>query len=237
MIGVGSTVPAAFVGERTVASMIDVGGISLPYGPVAEVIPALGHPSPVDDELEAAAATSISDLYAVSKRIGPHLPKSNSGSYLNQQLSLVAGLINASVPTRVYEVNTASFDTHTGEVNDQNTLLSDVDTSIGNFMEIISKGSHSHDVTIMVYSEFGRRVASNASDGPDHGTASPVLVIGNGVKGGLYNEQPPLNHLDENGNLRVTTDFRSVYGGLLHDVLGTPVKDVIPGWNHALSVH
>ena len=64
-----------------------------------------------------------------------------------------------------------------------------------------------------------------------------MLLIGNSVKGGLYGEQPSLTALDENGNLQVTTDFRSVYGGLLHDVLATPVGDVIPGWSTALSVH
>jgi uncharacterized protein (DUF1501 family) len=89
----------------------------------------------------------------------------------------------------------------------------------------------------MIYSEFGRRVESNASDGTDHGTSAPVLLIGDGVAGGLYGEQPPLNALDVNGNLEVTTDFRAVYGGLLHDILATPVSDIIPSWNTALSVH
>jgi uncharacterized protein (DUF1501 family) len=236
-IGVGSTLPPAFVGEQTVASMVDVGGIQLPWGPVASVLPRLGDAAPSDVTLEAAAATSISDLYSTAKRVGPHIPKSPSGSWISQQLSLVSALINANVPTRVWEVNLSSFDTHTGEQGDQNSLLAEVDTAIGDFMTKISAGSHSHDVTVMIYSEFGRRVASNASDGTDHGTSAPVLLIGNGVKGGLYGEQPSLKRLDENGNLRVTTDFRAVYGGLLHDVLETPVRDVIPSWNGALSVH
>jgi uncharacterized protein (DUF1501 family) len=156
---------------------------------------------------------------------------------LGQQLSLVSTLINANVPTRVWEVNLSSFDTHTGEKGDQNALLGEVDAAIGAFMTSISAGTRSNDVTVMIYSEFGRRVVSNASDGTDHGTSAPVLLIGNTVKGGLYGEQPPLNALDVNGNLEVTTDFRAVYGGLLHDVLGTPVSDVIPSWKTALSVH
>ena len=236
-IGVGSTLPPAFIGDRTVASMVDVGGVQLPYGPVADVLPRLGSRSSSDVALEAAAATSIADLFSVAKRIGPHIPKSPQGSWINQQLSMVSALINAHVPTRVWEVNASSFDTHTGEQGDQNALLADVDAALGAFMEKISKGSHSKDVTVMVYSEFGRRVESNASYGTDHGTSAPVLLIGNRVKGGLYGEEPPLKHLDENGNLRVTTDFRSVYGGLLHDVLGTPVADIIPSWKKSLSVH
>jgi uncharacterized protein (DUF1501 family) len=150
---------------------------------------------------------------------------------------MISTLINANVPTRVWEVNLSSFDTHTSEQADQNQLLAEVDGAIGDFMTSISAGSRSHDVTVMIYSEFGRRVMSNAAQGTDHGTSAPVLLFGNGAKGGLYGEQPSLESLDANGNLQVTTDFRDVYGGLLQDVLGTPAKDVIPNWSTSLSVH
>jgi uncharacterized protein (DUF1501 family) len=236
-IGIGSTVPPSMIGNKSVASMIDTGGIQLPWGAVASLLPRMGVPSSSDDALEAAAATSITDLYTTAKVLGPLMPTSLPGSTLSQQLGLAAILINANVPTRVWEVNLSSFDTHTGEQLDQNALLAEVDTAIGAFMSSISGGSRASDVTVMIYSEFGRRVMSNASDGTDHGTSAPVMLIGNTVKGGLYGEYPPLNNLDANGNLQVTTDFRSVYGGLLHDVFATPVSDVIPSWNTALSVH
>lgn len=236
-IGVGSTLPPAFVGDKSVASMVDVTGIQLPWGPAAPILPRLGAPSSSDVALEAAAAISITDLFTTASLLGPLIPPSPTGSMLSQQLSLVSTLINANVPTRVWEVNLSTFDTHTGEQGDQNALLAEVDAAIGTFMTSISAGSRSNDVTVMIYSEFGRRVESNASDGTDHGTSAPVLLIGNGVKGGLYGEQPPLNALDENGNLEVTTDFRAVYGGLLQDILATPVSDIIPSWNTALSVH
>jgi uncharacterized protein (DUF1501 family) len=236
-IGVGSTLPPALVGEKSVASMVDVGGVQLPWGPVASLLPRLGRSSSSDVPLEASAATSITDLFSTASLLGPLATKSPTGPLLGQQLSLVSTLINANVPTRVWEVNVSSFDTHTGEKGDQNALLGEVDAAIGAFMTSISAGTRSNDVTVMIYSEFGRRVVSNASDGTDHGTSAPVLLIGNTVKGGLYGEQPPLNALDVNGNLEVTTDFRAVYGGLLHDVLGTPVSDVIPSWSTALSVH
>jgi uncharacterized protein (DUF1501 family) len=236
-IGIGSTLPPSMIGAKSVASMVDVGGIGLPWGPVASLLPRLGRPSSSDGHLAAAAATSITDLYATAQLLGPLVPKSPTGSNLGQQLSVVSALINANVPTRVWEVNLSSFDTHTGEQSDQNELLAEVDGAIGAFMTAINNGTRSNDVTVMIYSEFGRRVMSNAGDGTDHGTSAPVLLIGNTVKGGLYSEQPPLNALDVNGNLQVTTDFRSVYGGLLHDVLSTPVGDVIPSWSSALSVH
>jgi uncharacterized protein (DUF1501 family) len=236
-IGIGSTLPPLMVGEKSVASMVDVGGIGLPWGPVASILPRMGIPSSSDGALEATAATSISDLYTTAKVLGPLVSTSPTGSYMSQQLSIVSTLINANVPTRVWEVNLSSFDTHTGEVSDQNALLAEVDSAIGAFMTSINSGSRANDVTVMIYSEFGRRVMSNASDGTDHGTSAPVFLIGNSVKGGLYGEQPSLSALDVNGNLQVATDFRSVYGGVLENVLHTPVGDIIPGWKSALSVY
>ena len=236
-IGIGSTLPPLMVGEKSVASMVDVGGIGLPWGPVASILPRMGVPSSSDGALEATAATSISDLYTTAKVLGPLVSTSPTGSYMSEQLSIVSTLINANVPTRVWEVNLSSFDTHTGEVSDQNALLAEVDAAVGAFMTSINSGSRANDVTVMIYSEFGRRVMSNASDGTDHGTSAPVFLIGNSVKGGLYGEQPSLSALDVNGNLQVATDFRSIYGGVLQDLLGTSVSDIIPGWKSVLSVH
>src|SRR6202453_2436263 len=236
-IGIGSTLPPLLVGEKSVASMVDIGGIGLPWGPAAPLLPRLGTPSSTDVPLVAAAATSITDLYTTAQVLGPLVTKSPTGSFISEQLSLVSTLINANVPTRVWEVNLSSFDTHVGEQLDQNALLAEVDSAVGGFMTSISGGSRANDVTVMIYSEFGRRVMSNASDGTDHGTSAPVFLIGNSVKGGLYGEQPSLSALDVNGNLQVATDFRSVYGGVLQNVLSTSVSDVIPGWKSALSVH
>jgi uncharacterized protein (DUF1501 family) len=236
-IGIGYTLPPLMIGEKSVASMVDVGGIALPWGPAASILPRMGVRSSSDGALEAAAATSISDLYTTGKALGPLVTTSPTGSFMGQQLSVVSTLINANVPTRVWEVNLSSFDTHTGEVSDQNALLAEVDAAVGAFMTSIGAGPRANDVTVMIYSEFGRRVMSNASDGTDHGTSAPVFLIGNSVKGGLYGEQPSLSALDVNGNLQVATDFRSVYGGVLQDVLNTPVSDIIPGWKSALSVH
>ncbi|HEV3268029.1 MAG TPA: DUF1501 domain-containing protein [Acidimicrobiales bacterium] len=236
-IGVGSVLSPLLVGEKSVASMVSPSGVQLPWGPVASVLPRLGRASSSDGPLESAAATSISDLFSTAQVLAPLLTKSPSGSFLNEQLTLVSTLINANVPTRVWEVNLSSFDTHVGEQADQHALLAEVSAAIGAFMTNIGASSRANDVTVMIYSEFGRRVMSNASRGTDHGTSAPVFIIGNTVKGGLYGEQPPLNALDPNGNLAVTTDFRDVYGGLLHDVLNTPVSDVIPSWRTTLSVH
>jgi uncharacterized protein (DUF1501 family) len=84
-------------------------------------------------------------------------------------------------------------------------------------------------VVVLVYSEFGRRVAANANQGTDHGTAGPVLVAGAPVRGGFVGAQPGLTDLD-GGDLRFTTDFRDVYATLLAGVLGADPEPVLgPG--------
>jgi uncharacterized protein (DUF1501 family) len=80
----------------------------------------------------------------------------------------------------------------------------------------------------MTWSEFGRRVKENGSAGTDHGTAAPMFLLGSAVKGGLYGEQPSLSALN-NGNLKFTTDFRSVYASVLQGYLNAPASDLLGG--------
>jgi uncharacterized protein (DUF1501 family) len=87
---------------------------------------------------------------------------------------------------------------------------------------------------VTVYSEFGRRVRANASDGTDHGTAGPMFVLGNRVNGGFHGEQPSLTDLD-NGDLKQTTDFRDVYATLLQNVLATDPGKVLGDHNGRLT--
>lgn len=235
-IGIGGTLPPLLVGVKSVASTLPLGGLRLPTGPGATLLPLLGQTSLSDVPLEAAAAASISDLFSSAQVLGPLLTKSPTGSYVNQQLSVISTMIAANVPTRVWEASLSSFDTHVAEQADQNALLAELSLAIGNFMKSVSATPHANDVTVLVYSEFGRRVGSNAGLGTDHGTAAPVFVIGNSVKGGLYGEQPSLSVLDPYGNLVMSTDFRDVYAGLLNDVLETPGSDIIPNWTTSLSV-
>ena len=88
----------------------------------------------------------------------------------------------------------------------------------------------------MVYSEFGRRVAANASQGTDHGTSGPVFIIGDSIKGGFYGDQPSLDKL-VNGDLAVTTDFRDVYSSILEKTLQTPKERIITGWKSQIDFY
>ena len=88
------------------------------------------------------------------------------------------------------------------------------------FQMDLERIGRAQDVAVMMFSEFGRRVAENASGGTDHGTAGPMFVIGKNVKAGFYGKHPSLKDLDENGDLKMTTDFRRVYATMIKEWMG-----------------
>jgi uncharacterized protein (DUF1501 family) len=91
-------------------------------------------------------------------------------------------------------------------------------------------------VAVMIFTEFGRRVEENGSLGTDHGTATPMFIVGKGVKGGLYGEHPSLTDLDD-GNLKMTTDFRRVYATMIDGWLGcTETPAILKGQFEPLKV-
>ena len=152
---------------------------------------------------------------------GAGKPLKPKGGGLSSQLDLVARLIKGGLPTRVYVVGMGGFDTHTNERANHANLMSELDTGITSFVKAMSGDPRGKEVVVMTFSEFGRRVAQNASGGTDHGTAAPLFVAGPGVKGGYYGEQPGLATPDlDHGDLRFTTDFRSVYSTVADRILG-----------------
>ncbi len=104
---------------------------------------------------------------------------------LKEQLDLVGRCVKAGVPTSVYSVSLGGFDTHADEKGTQQTQLGVLDTAVSGFLADMAGDPHGRGVVVLVYSEFGRRVAANASQGTDHGTAGPVFVAGVPVRGGL----------------------------------------------------
>jgi len=147
---------------------------------------------------------------------------------LVSQLDLVARLIKGGLPTRVYVVSMGGFDNHYAEKPIHDGLMSYLDEGITGFVDAMAADPKGSDVVVMTFSEFGRRVAQNASGGTDHGTAAPLFVAGPGVKGGYHGDQPSLVDLD-NGDYRFTTDFRSVYATVADRVLGVDPKAVLAG--------
>ncbi|MGH9116106.1 MAG: DUF1501 domain-containing protein, partial [Acidimicrobiales bacterium] len=133
-------------------------------------------------------------------------------------------------PTKVYQVSFGSFDTHAGERGTHERLLEELDGGVAGFFSALEGSAQAAGVVVMTYSEFGRRVAENASGGTDHGTAAPMFVAGHEVRGGrFYGEQPSLTKLDSNGNLLPSVDFRQVYATVLDRVIGIDPKAVLGG--------
>ena len=128
-------------------------------------------------------------------------------------------MIDAGLPTRIFYLSMGGFDTHAAQETLQNLLLIYMSDALRGFMEDLERIGRADDVVMMIFTEFGRRVNDNASGGTDHGTATPMYIIGNHVKGGLYGEHPSLTDLDD-GNLRMTRDFRSVYATMMKGWMG-----------------
>jgi uncharacterized protein (DUF1501 family) len=150
---------------------------------------------------------------------------------LGTGLLLIAQIINANVGARILYITYGGFDNHANEDNDHDTLVKTVADGIKALFDDLDAHGKSHDVLMMTWSEFGRRVQDNASRGTDHGTSAPHFVVGDAVKPGIYGVPPSLSSLDSNGNLKVENDFRSYYGTLLSDWLKADSAAILgAGW-------
>lgn len=138
---------------------------------------------------------------------------------LGKSLKTINELIVSGVDTQVYYVSLSGFDTHVGQRNQQDKLLKQYADAVSVFVEDLKKQGQLDRTMIMTFSEFGRRVKQNGSNGTDHGTANNVFLIGGPPRGSIvYNEAPNLVDLD-GGDLRYTLDFRDLYSSLLKDWL------------------
>ena len=138
-------------------------------------------------------------------------------------LERVAALIAADFPTRIYYVAYPhnAFDTHVMQADTHARILTYTSDHIAAFVQDMARIGRGDDVSVIVFSEFGRRVAENGNRGTDHGTAGPVFVAGGKVRGGHYGAMPSLTDLDD-GNMRFTTDFRRVYATMIRSWMGYP---------------
>lgn len=134
-------------------------------------------------------------------------------------LQRIVAQIHADSPARIYYTNFGSFDTHAGQSDAQSDLFNRIGDAVLAFYSDLEAVGRADQVALVMFSEFGRRVKENASFGTDHGVAGPMFVVGKHVKGGFYGELPSLTDLDQ-GDLKMTTDFRSVYATMIKEWLG-----------------
>lgn len=236
-VSVDPVLPPLLAGARTAAVSLPASGLAMPPGQLGQAFQALGAPQAGDGPQVARAARSVVDLEDAVRVLGGAVhdgSQSAAKSTLGTQLDLVAELIEAGVPTRAYSVSLGGFDTHADEKGTQQRLLTELDQALVPFVQRMQRTERGQQAVVLVYSEFGRRVTANASQGTDHGTAGPVFLAGSAIHGGFYGEQPSLTDLDA-GDLKENTDFRSIYATLLDKVLGADPGKVLAGYSGRLD--
>ena len=165
---------------------------------------------------------------AVSEKPLVQYPNSDLGG----QLSMIGAMIRAGLKTRVYYASHGSFDTHANQTGNHARLLGQFSDAVRSFQKDLAAQGNDQRVVTIAFSEFGRRVGQNASNGTDHGTAAPMFMFGPKVRGGFHSRHPSLTSLDQ-GDLKYTCDFRSVYAEILDNWLSTKSSDVLDGrFNH-----
>ncbi len=187
---------------------------------------------------------TVAEIEDHAQRGSEELPKliegyTPSGTYpatpLGRSLALAAQIVGSRLGTRVIYVQHGSFDTHAGQKPTQDRLLRELSDALKAFYDDLAAHGNDKRTLAITFSEFGRRVAENGSRGTDHGEAAPMFLVGGGIKGGLYGEHPSLDVLD-NGDVKYTVDFRSVYATVIEKWFGRPTTGIIAGSFPTLSL-
>jgi len=202
-----------------------------------------GVPGPVDQQMSGlsgvpagnAALDRVRKTYAVTNAVaaqagGLNVPASSFypdtlGSSLSGKLRLAATLVDADVGTRVITIHWGGFDTHGGQVLSQDSQLKELSRALAGFQADLEARGKDNNVSTMVFSEFGRRMTENGSQGTDHGVGGLMMMAGTPVRGGIAATWPGCTQSDLTtgstaDNLQVATDYRSVYAAVLEQWLG-----------------
>ncbi len=238
-VTIGSSVPLHMQGVKTAATSIpdnkdglfgvrdadgdptDLTDIRLFQG-----VKNLGAPSrDMGERFDAVANTTSQSMNFAAEVAKCYPQKADNSQQFPSHMQLCANLVNANMGVRVIGVEMGSFDTHSNQEWQHKDLLEKLDKGIAAFYASLSPALAGR-VTLMTFSEFGRRAESNGG-GTDHGTAGPLFVIGDRVAGGLIGKQPSLTDLDSSGNLKSSIPLHSVYGTVLDKWLGADSKELL----------
>lgn len=173
----------------------------------------------------ADATSSAEYVYKTSRifKSKSEYPNTNFG----KDLKTIAELIISEIQTSVFYVSLGGFDTHVNQTGRQERLLKELSESLFALNNDLKINNKQDEVLVMVFSEFGRRVKQNGSNGTDHGTANNIFLINGNLKNpGFYNEAPDLLNL-ENGDLKYQIDFRDIYSNILNDWLGVNSESIL----------
>ncbi len=186
-------------------------------------------PNDLLDFLQSSTTSALAASQRVTEAAGSYASDTRyPDTELGQKLRIVAQLIDAGLTTRVYYVQLDGFDTHAQQPATHAILLRQWSDAISTLVRDLDTHGHADRVCVMTFSEFGRRVAENASEGTDHGTAGPMFLCGRGVKAGIFGNRTSLTDLHD-GDLKHEIDFRQVYASVLKNWLDTEPLPILGG--------
>jgi uncharacterized protein (DUF1501 family) len=187
----------------------------------------LHHQTPIDYLYQTMASTIQQVDYIFENSSQSKNTANYPNTSLGKGLKNISSLISSDINTKIYYLSIGSFDTHNNQNNRQENLFKQINEALTSFVKDLKSHDRFQDVLIFTFSEFGRRVSQNASNGTDHGTANNMFFISGDLKQkGLINEMPNLNSLVD-GDLIHTIDFKSVYATILDKWLNTNHKTVL----------
>jgi uncharacterized protein (DUF1501 family) len=234
-LSVGTSVPMTLNGRRARATSIPSTGEmygadrrdegeNLVFGAIEAFAAAPSGLGPWGDRVAATGRAALADATTMVAAFDGGAGKPG----LAHDLLLAARLINLDVGARVICVTTGGFDTHTTQTATHDVLLSRLDAALDVFFANLHP-AFQRRTAVLVQSEFGRRPHANGALGTDHGTAAPMLLVGENVRGGVHGGAPDLGRLDDRDNLVPTVDFRAVYSQVLDRWLGGAAQQVLGG--------
>lgn len=187
------------------------------------------------DYLYKTLSETLSSANYIFKQSRVHASKASyPNTDLGNSFKTIASLIFSDINTKVYYVSLGSFDTHVNQQAQQTRLFTEMNDAVKAFVADLKTNNRFEDVLLFSFSEFGRRVAQNASNGTDHGTANNMFFVSGGLQQkGLINSLPSLTDLSE-GDLKYSIDFKNVYATVLNKWLNVKDENRILKGNYEL---
>lgn len=181
----------------------------------------------IDRLLKATARQAYEGAEKLKQSVEAYRPKAAYPKHrLGQHLALAARALSAPLGTRIVHLRQGGYDTHAGQLRTHGTLLQEMADALAAFAADMRARKLWGRTIVFAFSEFGRRVEENRSRGTDHGAAGPCFLAGGAVRGGVHGEMPSLMDLAR-GDLRFTTDFRSIYRAILEEWLEVDAKRIL----------
>ncbi len=230
----GESLPLALHGERHVASIQNLDFIELLSGSKGSRLKKIlraanSDPRPQrEDYVRGLANETLDSLDKILKVSRNPAPVEYPASELGRKMKLAGQMVSGGYPARILYLSQGGYDTHARQGDVHTGLLGDLSGALTAFYRHVEKTGAAERVTVMVFSEFGRRVKENASLGTDHGCAAPMFLLSGKIKGGLHGPSPDLSNLDR-GDLRFTIDFRRVYATLVEELFRIDSKKLLGG--------